>query len=219
MKKEKIIVCPNDFNYRINNNFIDYHNRFYKLYENAVKNNGLTEFYDDIINKITKKKNNPKISLYRLLECFRVLSPTYSSNWLLYGETDTFLTRYETLKKNSIISKYYPEHKFIEIVNIFLIEDVDIINFRLKQELDEDFNISQEVETLCETKKITENELDDILYKCKPKLIYGYEIKELFLDHYASMNRLKKIIPRFNESWLMFGEGDMFENTDKLTEK
>ena len=204
MEKSKKIVCPSDFDDKIRNRIIDYQNRLHELYEYAVLKNGLTDFYNDVIDKIRKKKNI-KASIYRLLECFSILSPNYTNDWLLYGKTATFLTRYKVLKDNSIISKYYPEHKFIEIVNILLIDNSDYRDHLLKCNFEKDYN-DFSYEGLY-FGNVDRNKIHDLY----PRILTEQDIKEEFLDHYASMNRLKKIIPGFNEAWLLFGEGDMFE--------
>lgn len=208
MEKAEIFDKVISFSEKVNIRTKGYQDRLHKLYEYAVSNNGLTCFYNDVLDKITNKNSNVNINIFELLECFNILSPNCSDTWLLCSNSATFLTRYEVMKENSIISRYYPEIEFAEVIRRLLINHNDFRNIMLNCIFSEDYDLDKACEELCHDDSVN-------LYGKYYRRFTEKDIKELFLNHYASMNRLKKIIPGFNEAWLLFDEGDMFENNIK----
>ncbi len=233
--KTEIIALPEDFSSKIASRMVDFNYRFHHLVEFAISNKNLTTHYDKIRKKINPSKEEDFYTqvrgIYKLLECFHVFIPDYNESWFLFGEGDMFNKNDNSTivqTENSIIKRLqefitytirnyknpffynFPkdnvkQRHFIEFIYILRIHYYKDREFILRSYFDPEFDPDD---------RYNESEINKMKkeYKYDDKTIYDLieEIHNLFI----TINKLKEIIPDFNESWLLLGEGDMFEKTE-----
>lgn len=232
MRKEDFINFHKGFGSKVSVRTNDFKDRFYDLIDYALSNTKLDKSHDEILKKIATSKEyyfNQVKYIYSLLSCINAIIPNYNESWLLFGKGGMFVSGKEINNDSSIRNRVneiidyiitniktdsnyihsdegvITENIFIEFINILLIDDSQSIGLIIKDRFpDPNYDHNKNEERVF---KIEDKYNIDIRDK--------YWLIEEFQNFIASMNRLKKIIPGFNESWLMFGEGDMFEKNSK----
>lgn len=224
--KAEIFTLLEDFPSKIRNRMADFKYRFHHLVEFAINNKKLSTHYDKIRKKINPSKEEDFYDqvrgLYKLLECFNIFIPGYNENWFLFGKGELFnkndkypivqtensiikrleesITHAVQNYKNPYPNKAFKQWHFIEFIYIMRIsypkERVFILSSYFDPEFDHD-GYKEEIIELKEKYEYTEKTIYDLIE----------ENHNLFI----TINKLKEIIPDFNESWLLLGEGEMFE--------
>ena len=224
----EIIARHNGFEGQVHLQQENFKERFYDLIDYALRNNNLKKNSEEILKKISLSKDKDFFTIirdtYKLLECFESIIPEYNKYWLLYGIGDMFNKDSEHQETNSIrkrlndiidytikTKRNYHTYKnnwdgaiqesdFVEFIDILFVDCIGDRNFLVKSRFDKNFDLKQFESRLDKIEDLHEIGYHDI-----------YWLVNKFQDLTASMNKLKDIIPTFNEVWLMFGEGDMFE--------
>lgn len=236
MKAEiEIIMRPNCFNSQLKDRMNLFRMRYDNLVTSALDKIILSNkhTHDNIIKRISPSKAQDIFkqveNIYKLLACIKSIFPDYNELWLLFGigdmfdknnnnQNNNFNERFETLldyiiNNINFHTRIYNKNgkitidDLIESINILLIDNDKDRELIARDRFDPHFDHLKNEDKIMDIEE----------YAIDGKDIYDF-IK-MFQDLFASMNKLKSIIKNFNEAWLLFDEGDMFENTDKLTEK
>lgn len=198
MKKEEMDVLINNVKIRMS----DFKTRINQLIIN--KNLGLSLYeIEQLLNrKITSPdplpKDRPKYipfysevgKIYCILEVYSSILPEYNEIWLLYGKGNMFKTDNKEITENDFVTRFN-EFKKYATENVTFLEDLVVLN----------------LEYCLEGKKV--------------KNYLNNSIITNFANVFAGLNKLKNKLKLkdLNIAWLLSNEGDMFENTKKLTEK
>lgn len=225
MKKiEKAEIIKNVLNYKFDESIAtrmtDFRYRYRKLIEFARSNNGLLLFNNEIQKKISSKEEDFFTQIrntYRKLQCLKVLMPGLNENWLLYGKGKIFDNTSQEISKTDkgFMSRF--KELIEQTTNVHQISIEVLVNYINAILIDKNKDRAIVCRHIFENREYSvvheKSEFEAVEnYRVKNKDIFICNLIENFDDLKAAMNKFKEIIPGFNESWLMFGEGDMFEN-------
>lgn len=198
MKKEEMDVLINNVEIRMS----DFKKRINQLIIN--KNLGLSLYeIEQLLNrKITSPTPLHKLApkyipfysevgrVYCILEIYKYILPDYNEMWLLYGNGNMLASDTNNTEVKDFVTRF-EKFKNYSTENVTFLEDLVELN----------------LEYCLEGKKV--------------KNYLNNSIITNFANVFAGLNKLKNKLKLkdLNIAWLLSNEGDMFEKTDKLTEK